>query len=171
MKFVFYFLAFWTVISAIAAISMRNMMHCALALIAFFMGIAGIFFSLHAEFLGAVQIVVYVGAIAVLILFAIMLTRDLTGLEGSSPFSLGAKWGWVLSAAIFCALYYSFHQQPSLPTSTTAPAMTVADIGQALMTRYAIPFEVISLLLTAALIGAVIIALDEQKKDKNADAH
>jgi NADH-quinone oxidoreductase subunit J len=163
MKIVFYILSAWTIISGIAAISLRNIVHCALALIAFFAGIAGIFFSLHAEFLGAVQVIVYVGAVAVLILFAIMLTRHVTGTEGFTPFSGAAVWGWIASIAILIALFYSL-QGYVWPIQESGPQnLGVADIGNAFMTRFAIPFEVISLLLTAALVGAVVIALEEPK--------
>ncbi len=160
---IFYALSIWTMVSGLLAVSMRNVMHCAIALIAFFAGIAAIFFSLHAEFLGAVQLIVYVGAVTVLILFAIMLTRDVTGFEGASPFSGGAAWGWIASLAVLGMLAYSLSDLPPNPGFSTSNILTVADIGQALMTRYAIPFEVISILLTAALVGAVVIAMEEPK--------
>ena len=168
MKLAFYLLATWTMLSGMLAITQRNMVHCAIALIAFFAGIAGVFFSLHAEFLGAVQIIVYVGAIAVLILFAIMLTHRLTGDEVSSPFSGGAVWGGLASLAVLVVLIYSLGGTAGVQPPAAAPSLTVAEIGQGFMTRYAIPFEVISLLLTAALVGAVVLALDEPKgKTKN----
>lgn len=135
-------------------------MHCAISLILFFAGIAAVFFSLHAEFLGAIQIIVYVGAIAVLILFAIMLTHRVTGSE-SSPFSVGAIWGWLAALIVFGIQIYSLRESISTSSSPNSANLTVADIGQLFMTRYAIPFEVISLLLTAALVGAVIIAMEE----------
>ncbi len=163
MKTAFYILAVWTMTSGILAISMRNMVHCALALIAFFVGIAGIFFSLRAEFLGAVQIIVYVGAIAVLILFAIMLTRDITGSEDISPFSGGSVWGWLISLVVLCVLVYSLQDQVTSAIPDIPPGLAVENIGQGFMTRFAIPFEVISLLLTAALVGAVVIALEEPR--------
>ena len=94
MRIAFYILATWTMSSALLAISMRNLVHCALALIAFFAGVAGIFLTLHAEFLAAVQVIVYVGAIAVLILFAIMLTRSVAGDRETTSFTSGAVWGW-----------------------------------------------------------------------------
>lgn len=104
------------------------------------------------------------GAIAVLILFAIMLTRNLTGQEGVSPFSGGAAWGWAASLAVFCAMYYSLQDHPRCAVIPEAsPSLAVDEIGRLLMTRYAVPFEVISLLLTAALVGAVVLALDEPK--------
>jgi len=193
----FYIIATLTMISGVAAVSMRNMVHCVLALIGFFAGVAAIFFTLHAEFLGAVQIIVYVGAVAVLLLFAVMLTRRVTGeepvspstqigpspsqsgsghaggtdpergsspVERVSPFSGGSGWGILASAAILCAILYSLPDANALPPPPNAPSFSVMDLGQALMTRYAVPFEVISLLLTAALIGAVVVAVEEPGK-------
>jgi len=165
MEYVFYILAIWTVGSGLLAVLQRNLVHCALALIAFFAGIAGIFFTLRAEFLGAVQIIVYVGAIAVLILFAIMLTRHVTGEETISPFSGHAIWGWLASAGVLAMLIYSLYDQLFIMSGPPSQA-TVLDIGNAMMRRYAVPFEVISLLLTAALVGAVVIALEEPREKK-----
>lgn len=87
--------AFWiisaiTVIGAVLSVTLRNLVHCVLALILFFLGIAGHYFLMRADFLAAVQIMLYIGAVAVLILFAIMLTRHVTGTEG--PAELGGKW-------------------------------------------------------------------------------
>lgn len=165
MKIVFYLIGTWTIVSAMLAITMRNLVHCALALIAFFAGIAAIFFSLHADFLGAVQIVVYVGAIAILLLFAIMLTRNITGDEASTPFSPGAIWGCLASLIILGILIYTLPKSlPLLSVSKSSPDLTVSEIGQDLMTRFVIPFEMISLLLTAVLVGAVVIALEEPKE-------
>ncbi len=152
--------------SGLMAVRMRNMMHCAVALIAFFAGIAAIFFSLHADFLGAVQVIVYVGAVAVLILFAIMLTRNVTGFGEETPFSAGALWGWAISAAVLGILcYYGLGDSAiaGFVEPATVPSLTVGDIGNGFMTRFAIPFEVISLLLTAALVGAVVMAVEEPK--------
>src|SRR5437667_6137985 len=96
--------AFWiisaiTVLGAVLAMTLRNLVHCVLSLILFFLGIAAHYFLLRADFLAAVQILIYIGAVAVLILFAIMLTRNVTGTEGMKE--LGLKWwiGSLLSAA------------------------------------------------------------------------
>lgn len=164
MRTAFWILALWIISSGLMAITMRNIVHCALALIAFFAGIAGIFFLLRADFLGAVQIMVYVGAVAVLILFAIMLTRHITGEEVVSPFSMGAAWGVIISFLLFVFLYMSLRSDNLSAITIKEPRyLSVAEIGQSLMSRYAIPFEVISLLLTAALVAAVVIAVEEPK--------
>jgi len=163
----FYIIATLTMICGVAAVSLRNVVHCVLALIGFFAGIAAVFFTLRAEFLGAVQIIVYVGAVAVLLLFAVMLTRRVTGEAVVSPFSGGSVWGLLVSAAVLCAILYSIPDADAFPPSPGATPLSVANLGQALMTRYAIPFEVISLLLTAALVGAVVIATEEPKGEKS----
>lgn len=152
--------------SGILAVTMRNLVHCAVALIAFFGGIAAIFFLLRADFLGAVQVIVYVGAVAVLVLFAIMLTRNVTGFEDTTPFSAGASWGWLISAIVLASLWFFGLADPGTVgvSSQNSPVpLTVSEIGTGFMTRYAIPFEVMSLLLTAALVGAVVMAVEEPK--------
>ena len=144
MKVVFYLIGTWTIISATLAITMRNLVHCALALIAFFARIAAIFFSLHADFLGAVQMVVYVGAIAILLLFAIMLTHKITGDEATIPFSHGAIWGCLASLTILGILIYALPKSlPLLNASESPPNLTVSEIGEDLMTRFVIPSSTI----------------------------
>ena len=93
MDTVFIILSLFTVIGAFMAVSLRNLVHCVLSLILFFLGIAGHYFLLRAEFLGIVQILIYIGAVAILILFAVMLTRNVTGTETPES-SLGGKW-WI----------------------------------------------------------------------------
>ena len=95
MEPIFWILSVIAVLGAIFAITLRNLIHCVLSLILFFLGIAGHYFLLHADFIGAVQILIYIGAVAVLMLFAIMLTRHVTGDEGPREL-LGGKW-WASS--------------------------------------------------------------------------
>lgn len=160
--------AFWiisavTLLGAVLAVTLRNLVHCVLALILFFLGIAGHYFLLRADFLGVVQILIYIGAVAVLILFAIMLTRNVTGTEGPREV-FGLKW-WsgAATAAIIGALVLAAIRQDELsklPTSTQANS-SVLEIGKLLVTDWVVPFEAMAVLLTAALIGAVVIALEE----------
>lgn len=167
MEIAFWILSAITVIGAIMAISLRNLIHCVLSLILFFLGIAGHYFLLRADFLGAVQILIYIGAVAVLMLFAIMLTRHVTGDEGPREV-LGGKW-WmgmgtaVIIAGLLWAIIRKDQLAQVLPTDAgNAPyAKLVADIGKALVADWIVPFEAMAVLLTAALIGAVVIALEE----------
>lgn len=163
----FYLLSAFTVAAALLAVTMKDVTRALLALIAFFFGVAGLFFVLHAEFIGVVQLLVYVGAVAVLIVFAIVLTR---GAEGGVdlPRIGGSRIVGALAALLVGGVLVAVIERSRFP-SKTAPALDVGaggpeQIGEALMTRFALPFEVASLLLTAALIGAVVIALDEKSE-------
>ena len=160
--------AFWiisavTVIGAVLAMTLRNLVHCVLALILFFFGIAAHYFLLRADFLGAVQILLYVGAVAVLILFAIMLTRHVTGAEGPREVLGGKWWAGMGTAAIIAGLLWAVIRRDQLTAILPAGAAktSVAEIGKALVTDWVVPFEAMGVLLTAALIGAVVIALEE----------
>jgi NADH-quinone oxidoreductase subunit J len=164
MDIAFWILSIITVLGALLAISLRNLVHCVLSLILFFLGIAGHYFLLRAEFVAAAQILIYIGAVAVLILFAIMLTRNVTGTEGPREV-LGIKWwGGASAAAIVAALLaWGLRNEPvsSLSSGGEKAVSSVADIGRLLVTDWVAPFEAMAVLLTAALIGAVVIALEE----------
>lgn len=151
--------------ATVAAMLLRNLVHSALAVAVAFAGLAAAYLQLGAQFVGLTQILVYVGAVAILIVFAVLLTRG-----GQSPeksvFSASWFWGVAIAAAVFgvlaFAINHSFASQHALPPQ---PSATVEQIGEKLMTKFVLPLEVIGLLLTAALIGAVIIAMrDEVRK-------
>jgi NADH-quinone oxidoreductase subunit J len=151
-----------TVASAVAAMTLRNLVHCALSLIATFCGLACLYLQLHAEFVGLAQVLVYVGAVAILIVFAILLTRSAA--RGSDPvMSLSWASGLAIAVLVFASLAWSILKSSALGRAG-APAAEVSakQIGDQLMTRYVLPLEVIALLLTAAMIGAVIIAMHEK---------
>jgi NADH-quinone oxidoreductase subunit J len=163
MEIAFWILSAITVIGAILAITMRNLVHCVLSLILFFLGIAGHYLLLRADFLFAVQVLIYIGAVAVLILFAIMLTRHVTGTEGPREV-LGGKWWAGMGTAVIIAglLWAIIRKDPLAQMLPAATASTsVVEIGKALVADWLVPFEAMAVLLTAALIGAVVIALEE----------
>lgn len=152
-----------TVGSAIAAMSLRNLVHCALSLVITFAGLAALFLQLNAEFVGFAQVLVYIGAVAILIVFAILLTRG-GGAEPPAPVAAGAGWGIGIAVLAFLAMAGAITS--SIVTQRAAPAERAAPVravGDRLMTDYILPLEVVGLLLTAALIGAVIIAMQEPK--------
>lgn len=159
----FAIIAVLTIAAAVAAMSLRNLVHCALALTVAFAGLAAAYLQLDAQFVGFAQILVYVGAVAILIVFAILLTRS-----GDTPKQSIFSSSWLAGAAVASAVFgvlawtivKSAVSQRGLPTQ---PEVTVKQIGDALMTKFVLPLEVVGLLLTAALIGAVIIAMREQK--------
>jgi NADH-quinone oxidoreductase subunit J len=154
----FVVLAGLTLVGACAAMMMRSLVHCALALAVAFAGIGTLYLYLGAQFLGLAQLLVYVGAIAVLIVFVVLLTR------GNDPDSAEPArtvfTGIVVAGAVFgvfaWAVLHSFAQRPAL--QVTAP-VTVRELGTELMSGYVLPLEIIGLMLTAALIGAAIVAM------------
>src|SRR5256885_8834085 len=159
----FIIIALLTVAGAIATMTLRNLVHCALALTVAFAGLAALYLRLDAQFVGFAQILVYIGAVAILIVFAILLTRRNEPRQ-QSIFSGSWLAGIAVALVVFCLLsamiLRSSATQPKLMAS---PQATVGTLGHELMTRYILPLEVVGLLLTAALIGAVIIAMQEKK--------
>ena len=123
-----------------------------------FLGVAMLFLRLGAEFVGFSQILVYIGAVAILIVFAILLTR--TGGEEPKPFFNTQWWiGLAISGAVFGCLVAGVISSKSIGMSSPADkTATVEQIGNELMTTYVLPLQVIGVLLTAAMLGAVIIA-------------
>ena len=162
----FFVLSVLTIVGAAAALALRNLVHCVLALMLAFVGLAGLYLQLDAQFLGFAQILVYIGAVAILIVFAILLTR---GTESHSRSIVSPSWGMssVVSVAVFGVLAWTIRS--SLATRHSIPPqpdVTVKQIGNALMSRFALPLEVIGLLLTAALVGAVTIAMQDKQEMK-----
>ena len=166
MTIAFAIIAGLTIAAAVAAMSLRNLVHCALALVVAFAGLAAAYLQLDAQFVGFAQILVYIGAVAILIVFAVLLTRGGEAPE-KSVFSASWFWGMLVAAAVFGTLGWAITNSFA---SQRAPAenveATVKQIGDALMTNFVLPLEVIGLLLTAALIGAVIIAMRDEAKSK-----
>ena len=164
MTVVFWILAVITVVGGVAAVTLKNTVHCALALTAAFAGLAFLFLQLDAQFVGFAQILVYIGAVAILVVFAILLTR---GSEKPERGVFSRTWlaGLLIAAAVFAVLSWAvLSSAAALPgaAGTPAPVVTVAQIGNALMGRYVLPLEILALLLTAAMIGAVLVALHEK---------
>ena len=157
----FVILSLITLGGAVAAMGQRNLVHCALALTVAFAGLAALYLQLDAQFLGFAQILVYIGAVAILIVFAILLTR---GSEPTGqPIVSGTWWvGGCVAAAVFALLSGVILSSRALVREPVAPPqLIVRQIGDRLMTKFILPLEVLGLLLTAALIGAVIIAMRE----------
>jgi len=164
MSFVFYVLAAFSVVGALAAVLLKNLVHCALALTVAFAGLALLFLELDAQFAGFAQILVYIGAVAILVVFAILLTHGPEMQKDGGVFSRTWLAGLVVAAAVFAVLGWAVLQAtPGLQRQSAAPQVTVMQIGNALMGRYVLPLEVVALLLTAALIGAVIVAMHEKE--------
>ncbi len=160
-KFGIYAVMATVLVFALGVVTLRNLFHCALCLAAALIGTAGIYVALQAEFLAGVQILLYVGGVITLVVFAIMLTEHLAGktLRQNNSQSLPA----LVGLAGFAALLIRLILKTPWPVTGTALKATapVMELGRALMGTYVFPFEVISIVLIAALIGTVVIA----KKD------
>ena len=155
----FVIIAILTLAAAIAAASLSKLIHAALSLAVAFVGVAAFYFLLGAEFVGLVQVFVYVGAVAVLIVFTILLTRR----DAIAPERF--NWGGIVVAlAVFSGLIWAIYKTPTI--STVAPPiepLTVKRIGQVLMVDYVWPLQCVGLLLTAALLGALILVMEERR--------
>ena len=152
---VFYILGAATLLAALGVVATRNVVYGALFLLASLSGVAGLFVLLLAEFLALVQLLIYGGAIIIVILFAVMLTRrgeyQVAADNRRRPFAAlvaGGLFALLVSAAVGDAETYN---------STVRTGVTLTELGTALFEQWAVPFEVASVLLLVALIGAVVI--------------
>jgi len=155
----FIVIVIFTLAAALAAATLRKLMHAALSFAVTLVGVAAFFFLLGAEFVGLALVFIYIGAVAVLIVFTILLTRRDTGKDH------GFNWaGAIIAAAVFGGLTWAILNTQSLSiVAPHTPALTVKRIGVALMTTYVWPLQCVGLLLTAALIGALILVLEEKQ--------
>ena len=156
----FYYLAAASIASAGLAVTRSNPIHSMLWVLALFLHVAGIFVLVGAQFLAAVQVIVYAGAILVFYLFFVMLL-DLPSETAGRRF--GAHWPLAVAAGAGFAFSLARWHEPGLamPGSTVAdavPTAHVAAVGMALFNEFALPFEVVSLVLLAAIVGAVVVA-------------
>jgi NADH-quinone oxidoreductase subunit J len=156
---VFYFLAAFTVASALAVVFTTNVVHSALALMGALLGVASMFVLLGADFVGIVQLLVYVGGILVLTLFAVMLTSR-TDVQVSNR-SVGRLPAAVMSLAIFASLALAGTRATWAEQPLAELAPSTYGVGNAFLTDYILPFEVASLVLLVALIGAVVVSRKE----------
>jgi len=158
---VFIILSLVTLGAALAVVTSKNLFHSALFLILSFVGVASLYVLLEAPFLAAVQVLVYVGAIAILVVFAIMLTRRLMA---EDLVQRNAQWGWSALGAVllFVALGVILFQVNWPVVEAAVPKETISILGQDLMGRYLVPFEVASVLLLVALVGSIIIARERE---------
>ncbi len=157
---IFYFVAALTVLGGLGVVLTRNVVHSALFLIVALLAVAAVFILLSAEFLAIVQVLIYGGAVTILILFAMMLTRvrDMPGaLDGPQrPFA-------ALAAAAFLALSILAVVSAEWPGETEEiTVIAFSDLGDKLFRNWAAPFEVASLVLLVALVGAIILARGEE---------
>lgn len=160
---VFYFMACLTVGSAMGVAFSRNILHSAFSLLGALAGVAGLYFMLGADFVGVVQLLVYVGGILVLILFAVLLTRDITDIKVSN-LSVSLVAGLPAALLVLALVVRTLIAAPfSLTMVVDAP--TVSRLGDALLREYLLPFEVASVILLMTLVGAMVIARRAVKEE------
>jgi len=161
----FLILAALTIVGTAAAMSLRNLIHCVLALTLGFVGLAMLYLQLGAQFVGFTQILVYVGAVAILAVFAIMMTQS-AGPHAQPALSSFWVTGSLVAGAVFAVLAWAICSGSTSAPTPPQPDVSVNQIGRALMHQFALPLEIMGLLLTAALIGAVILAMPEKKGEQ-----
>jgi NAD(P)H-quinone oxidoreductase subunit 6 len=160
---VFYFLAVLSVAGAGGVAFSRNILYSALGLLASLLGVAGLYVFLSADFLAVAQVMIYIGGVLVLVLFAVMLTNRIGEVEISNA-SLGWASGALLSALVLAAMLVVAFEAPWV-TGAAASGSTTASIGNGLLQQWLLPFELASLILLATLIGAIVIARKEIRAD------
>ncbi|GEA15163.1 NADH-quinone oxidoreductase subunit J [Moorella sp. E308F] len=153
----FWLLAAIITASALAVVILKNIVHSALYLVLTFAGVAGLYILLGAEFLAAVQLLVYAGAIAVLIVFAIMLTRR-GDIRASNLFNVNYLAAAVVSLALFIVITLATARIYWVATPGQAPAGNVGAIAEAFLGPFALPFEIAAVLLLVAMVGAILLA-------------
>jgi NADH:ubiquinone oxidoreductase subunit 6 (subunit J) len=155
-------LAFWglgvvLVGSALAVVLSKNLFHAVLWLALALTGTAGVFLQLDAEFLAAVQLLLYAGGIVTIVVFAIVVTERLVG-ERISQTSRRIGAGAVVSAALLGTILSAISRRPLPVTPPALPADLTRNVGDAVLTRFVMPFELLALLMLAALMGAIYFA-------------
>jgi NADH-quinone oxidoreductase subunit J len=165
-QIIFIVVALFTLGSGLMVVTTRNLVHAALWLVSTLFGVAVTFALLNASFLAVVQVVVYIGAIAILFIFAVMLTRK--DMRDQGPQHNAGWWfGALLSVLVFAGLFFLLQGWSGLSaTASNIPAGfdAISELGNALVSpdAYVLPFEVASVLLVAALVGAVYVAFNRK---------
>jgi NADH-quinone oxidoreductase subunit J len=156
------FFAFATiaVLGAAGTAFSKNLVYSAFSLLASLFGAAALFAWLSADYLAITQVIVYIGGILVLFLFAVMLTNKITDVRHSNPM-IGVMPGATITAGLLFMLGYVAVKTPWKTLPSPIHRETTAPIGDALLSTYLLPFEVLSVLILGALVGAVIMARKE----------
>ena len=160
---VFYLVVVVTLGSAMMVAFSRNIIYSAFSLLGTFAGVAGIYIFLGADFVAAVQLLIYVGGILVLVLFAVMLTHRITDVEITNR-AAGRIPALIVVGVLVYLLAQTVRETPWTKAKEIVFAATTAKIGDLFLDTYLLPFELASLVLLAALIGAVVIARKEIKE-------
>ncbi len=154
--------------AAIAVVTNKNILHSALFLVLAFVGVASIYVMLEAPFIAVIQVLVYIGAIAILIVFAIMLTRKLMSKELEQR---NAQWIWAAlgSLALFGVLAWIVYSANWPASGALPPQDQITVLGNELLSTFVVPFEIASVLLLAALIGSIVIGRERDPEIRSGE--
>ena len=157
-------LALVAIIGGVLLINLTKVMHMVVALVFTFVSIAGIYVLLSAEFVAVVQIMIYSGAITIIMLFGIMLTKH----DDESDEHTGGKWRkWLLLLGIIgfaFAVYMGIYNLDITQVASNLHVNNTLQIGKALYNKYVIPFELASVLLMVTMMGAIVLARKDEKE-------
>jgi NADH-quinone oxidoreductase subunit J len=156
----FFIWAVCIISGAVFMISLEKVVHMVVALAASFLGLAGMYVLLHAEFVAFVQVLVYAGAVSILMIFGIMMTRhdQAEKMPRKDAHQVLLAIG---SLGLFGILFFAIRDAGFIPAAQSDVSLTTKDLGILMFTQYIIPFELVSVLLTVAFIGAIILAKRE----------
>jgi NADH:ubiquinone oxidoreductase subunit 6 (subunit J) len=154
---IFYVICFVTVVSGVLVALLPNIIHAAVALLFTFAGVAGLYVYMSADFLAATQLLIYVGGILVLMLFAVFLSSRISSVKMSNPARFMVPAG-IVFLGILGGLTYALVNTKWAGGGKVVYEPTTAKLGELLMTKYLLPFEVASVLLLAALVGAALLS-------------
>ncbi len=157
----YFVLAFTAIMTALVVVTGRNLMHNALALGLMLLSVAGLYVLAGADFLGIAQVFIYVGGITVLILFGVMLTTRITDTHMRQT-SEHAFLSLLLAGGLFFTLWQLLKGAGLKVTTVTSTASSAATLGRLLTGTYMLPFEVVGVILLAAVVGALAIAREDR---------
>ncbi|MES2696808.1 MAG: NADH-quinone oxidoreductase subunit J [Verrucomicrobiota bacterium] len=161
-------IATFTLATAAVALSLRNLIHSALLLIATWAGLAAFYLWAGAEFVAFAQVLVYVGAVSMVVLFAVLLTRRTPHEVSTAPASLARlASGLIVGGSVFGVLVGAILGTPLIPRSVSAPGISVREIGLQLMGPHAAALLIVGLLLTVALLGAIVLAANDRDRPRS----
>ena len=166
----FFALSGVTVASALLVLVARNLMHALAFLVLSFLGMAGLFLTLSADFIAVAQILIYAGSISVLMVFAVMLTPLASRNNGSTLYVIPAMLaaGGLASIIGFVAIDTEWDERKGDALATSDFTTTVSAIGELLLGRYVLAFEVASVLLLFALLGAIVLVQERRRAGEEA---
>ena len=151
-----------TLVGGLGLVVTRIVVHAALFLLLSLSAVAGLYLVLLAEFLALVQVLIYGGAVIIVVLFAIMLTRN----SEYPRISDNRQWPLAAITSLALAVIFGVAMWQSASSATDSNSPVFADLGNSLFTRWAVPFEIASIVLLVALIGALIIARSDSSREK-----